>query len=124
MDTLLKDFSRFPDDVVGDKILGLLNAIYNAMTIASWKLPWEERLDPLNDGWKVVAYELIPFLELLTAKHPDLSNERSSLLKAWWHLSKLIYGWSNGGLESELSDELRDRWSRVHRDISVFYGLC
>ena len=111
LDTLLKlkDFSRFSDDVLGDKILGLLNAIDNAMTMASWKLPWEERLDPLNDGWKVVAHELIPFLELLTKKQPELNNERSSLLKAWWRLSKLIYGWSNGGLASELSDELRNR---------------
>ena len=107
--TLLEDFSGFPDDVLGDKILGLLNAIDNAMTIASWKLPFEERLDPLNEGWKVVADELIPFLECLDEKQPELSNERSSLLKAWWRLSKLIYGWSNGGLESELSDELRNR---------------
>ena len=106
---LLQDFSDFPDDVLGDKILGLLNAIYNAMTRASWELPSEERLDPLNDGWKVVAHELIPFLELLIEKHPELNNERSPLLKAWWHLSKVVYSWSNGGLESELSDELRNR---------------
>ena len=109
LDTLLKDFSDFSDDILGNKILGLLNAIDNAMTIASWKLPGEERLDPLNDGWKVVAHELIPFLKLLTEKQPELSNERSSLLKAWWRLSKLIYGWSNGGLESKLSDKLRER---------------
>ena len=110
IDTLLPIFSGFPDDVLGDKILGLLNAIDNAMTIvASRKLSSEERLDPLNDGWEVVGHELIPFLELLTEKQPDSSNERSSLLKAWWRLSKLIYGWSNGGLESELSDELRNR---------------
>ena len=109
LDTLLKDFSSFPDDVLGDRILGLLNAIDNAMTRASWKLSYEERLDPLNDGWKVVAHELIPFLELLTEKQPQLSNERSFLLKAWWRLSKLIYGWSNGGLESELSGELQNR---------------
>lgn len=109
LDTLLQDFFDFPDDVLGDKILGLLNAIYNAMTRASRKLPWEERIDPLNNGWKVVAYELIPFLELLTQKQPELNNERSSLLKAWWHLSKLIYGWSNGGLVSELSKDLKHR---------------
>ena len=110
LDTLLKDFSGFPDDVLGNKILGLLNAIDNAMTIASWKLSGEERLDPLNDGWRVVAHELIPFLELLNTRIPELKNqERSPLLKAWWHLSKLIYGWSMGGLESELSNELRNR---------------
>lgn len=111
LDTLLKDkdFFDFSDDEIGDKILGLLNAIDNAMTIASWKLPWEERLDPLNEGWKVVAYELIPFLERLNTRKPWLNQERSTLLKAWWQLSKLIYGWSNGGLESELSDELQNR---------------
>ncbi|MDE0423268.1 MAG: hypothetical protein OXN25_00205 [Candidatus Poribacteria bacterium] len=103
--TLLADFSSFPDDVLGDKILGLLNTIDNAMM----RLPPEKRLDPLNDGWEVVARELIPFLEFLTEKQPELSNERSSLLKAWWRLSQLIYGWSNGGLESELSGELRNR---------------
>lgn len=109
LETFLRDFSNLSDDVLGDKILGLLNAIDNAMTIASWNLPWEERLDSLNDGWKVVAHELIPFLELLTEKQPELKKERSSLLKAWWQLSKLIYGRSNGGLESELPDELRNR---------------
>ena len=105
IETLLPHFSGFSDAVLGDKILGLLNAIYNAMTRASW----DERLDPLNDGWKVVAHELIPFLELLTERHPDLNSERSSLLKAWWQLSKLIYGRSNGGLASELPDALRNR---------------
>ena len=109
LDTLLPIFSGFPDDVLGDKILGLLNTIYDAMTRASWKLPWEDRLDPLNDGWRVVAHELIPFLELLNDRKPEAIQERSPLLKAWWQLSKLVYGWSNGGLESKLSDELRNR---------------
>ena len=109
LDTLLKDFSRFSDDVLGDKILGLLNAIDYAMWNASTSLSGEERLDPLNDGWRVVAYELIPFLELLNNREPDLNQERSPLVKAWWHLSKIIYSWSMGGLESELPDELRNR---------------
>ena len=109
LNMLLPIFRGFSDDILGDKVLGLLNAIYNAMVIASWEPSWKERLDRLNDGWKVVAHELIPFLELLTEKRPDLNNERSSLLKAWWRLSKLIYNRSNGGLESELSDELRNR---------------
>lgn len=109
LDTLIGDFSGFPDDILGDKILGLLNAIYNAMTRASWKLPREGRLDPLNDGWQVVAGELIPFLELLSVREPESIQGHSSLLKAWWWLSKLIYSWSNGVLESELSDELKNR---------------
>lgn len=109
LDTLLAVFSHFPENILGDKVLGLCNAIYEAMTHAS-ALTWgQERLDSLSDGWRVVAYELIPFLELLTEKQPELKQKRSTLLKAWWQLSKLIYGWSNGGLESELSDELRNR---------------
>ena len=105
LDTLLQPFSDFSEDVLGDKILGLRNAIYHAMSV----IPRSSGLDPLNDGWRVVAHELIPFLELLTAKEPDSGQERSSLLKAWWHLANVIYGWSMGGLESELSAELRNR---------------
>ena len=107
LETLLPIFSDFPDDVLGDKILGLLNTIYDAMTRAPHGL--EKRLDPLNDGWRVVAHELIPFLELLNDRKPEAIQERSSLLKAWWHLSKRIYSWSMGGLESELSDDLRGK---------------
>ena len=105
LDTLLQPFSDFSEDVLGDKILGLRNAIYHAMSV----IPRSSGLDPLNDGWRVVAHELIPFLELLTAKEPDSGQERSSLLKAWWHLANVIYGWSMGGLEDELSPELRNR---------------
>ena len=105
LDTLLKDFSDFPKDVLGDKVLGLLNAIGDAMRSAVGR-KW---LDSLNHGWGVVADELIPFLELLTEKQPELNQKRSSVLKAWWRLSKTIYGWSMGGLESELSGELRNK---------------
>lgn len=105
LDTLLHTFSNFPEDILGDKILGLRNAIYHAMSVISRSLG----LDPLNDGWRVVARELIPFLELLTAKEPELHQERSSLLKAWWHLANVIYGWSMGGLEAELSAELKNQ---------------
>ncbi|MXV85218.1 hypothetical protein F4Z98_17835 [Candidatus Poribacteria bacterium] len=105
LEPLLATFSGFSDDVLGDKILGLLNTIYDAMTRASWGL--EKGLDPLNDGWRVVAHELIPFLELLSHRKPEAIQERSPLLKAWWHLSTCIYSWSMGGLESELSEDLR-----------------
>ena len=105
LDTLLQPFSDFSEDVLGDKLLGLLNAIRYAMGAPRSLV----RLDPLNDGWRVVAHELIPFLEFLTAKEPDSNRERSSLLKAWWHFANVIYGWSMGGLESELSAELRNR---------------
>ncbi len=107
LQTLLSDFSDVPEADLGDKILGFLNAIRYSMHSASTLA--KERLDALNDGWRVVAHELLPFLELLSAKRPELIQERSSLLKAWWQLAKTIYGWSMGGLESELSDELRNR---------------
>lgn len=107
--TLLPIFSRFPDDVLGDKTLGLLSTIYDAMTRASSELPWEDRLDPLNDGWRVVAHELIPFLELLNDRKPEALQERLPLLKAWWRLSQLIFGWSKGGLASELSEDLKGK---------------
>ena len=104
--TLLPAFADLPVDVLGEKILGLLNAIHYAMsgTVSS-----KERLDALNDGWRVVACELIPFLDLLNTKQPESNQERSSLIKAWWRLAKIIYSRSMGGLESELSAELRNR---------------
>ena len=107
LNTLLQKFSNFPEDVLGDKILGLLHAIGYAMNIGS--ALGNERLDALNDGWRVVAQELIPFLELLNEKHPESSRERSSLLKAWWGLSVTIYYRGMGGVEYDLSNELRDR---------------
>ena len=107
LQTLLPDFADFPETDLGHKILGFLNAIRYSMHSASTLA--KERLDALNDGWRVVAHELLPFLELLSAKRPELIQERSALLKAWWQLAKTIYGWSMGGLESELSDELRNR---------------
>lgn len=109
---LLQGFSKLSDDVLCDKILGLLNAIdyamFNATSTSSSQV---KRLDPLNDGWEVVAHELIPFLELLNDRKPDLNQERSPLLKVWWHLSKLIYSWGMGGLEPKgrLSDDLKNR---------------
>ena len=104
--TLLQIFADFREDVLGDKILGLLNAIYNAMIISESS---EERLDALSDGWRVVARELIPFFDLLNEKQPESNQERSSLIKAWWRLAKVIYSRSMGGLEPELSTEFRSR---------------
>jgi hypothetical protein len=115
LDTLLQDFSKFSDDVLGDKIFGLLNAIDYAMWNAGYTSSSQgERLDPLNDGWRVVAKELLPFLALLDAKAPELIQERSTLLKAWWHLSKVIYSWSMGGLElpTKLGNRLVESASR------------
>ena len=104
--TLLPAFADLPADILGEKILGLLNAIHCAMSLS---VSSKERLDALNDGWRVVARELIPFLKLLQEKQPDSQRERSPLLKAWWQLAAKIYCRSMGGLEAELSAELRIR---------------
>ena len=109
LDTLRQDFSDFPDDVLGDKFRGLYYTIHRAMTYGSARGLSQKRLNPVGDGWEVVARELIPFLELLNAKKPELSQERSSLLKAWWHLATVIYSWAMGNLESELSDDLKNK---------------
>ena len=104
--TLVPVFAKFPENVLGEKILGLCNAIF--YTMSSSRLSGEI-LNPVGDGWGLVARELIPFLELLDVQKPETIQERSPLLEVWWHLSKIIYSWSMGGLESELSDDLRDR---------------
>ena len=101
LDMLMEHFSDFPEDDLGGKILGLLNAVGYALNMAG--------IDYLNDGWRVVARELIPFLDLLEEKAPESNQERSSLLKAWWQLAAKIYGRSMGGLEAELPNELRTR---------------
>ncbi len=110
LDTLLPTFSDpdFPDDILGEKIIGLLHAISEGMLFDSkWLLA--QGLDPLNTAWRLVAHELIPFFKLLDEKAPEESHERSYLLKAWWHLSRVIYDSRMGGLNDELSQELRDR---------------
>lgn len=109
LNTLLQDFSTFPDSVLGDKFRGLYYTIRRAMTYASPGTLSQKRLNPVGDGWKVVAHELIPFFELLNARKPELNQERSSLLKTWWHLAVYIFSWGYGGLESALSDELKSR---------------
>ncbi len=103
LDTLLQPFSDFPEGVLENKILGLLNAIELALNSALYPGAG------VNEEWQLVAQELIPFLELLSKKKPDSSEERSFSLKTWWHLANVVYGWSMGGLESELSPELRNR---------------
>lgn len=104
--TLIPAFSDLHDAALGNKLLGLANAIRDALNIGtSGTKSW----DPENKGWRVVARELIPFLEFLEARDPESAPEHSPLLKAWWHFSVLIYGWHRGGLESELSGERRDR---------------
>lgn len=107
LNTLEGAFSDFAEDVLGDRILGLVNSLSYAMDVGS--ALGNERLDALNDGWRVVSRELIPFLDLLNEKQPESTTERSSLLKAWWQLSVVIYYRGMGGLESDLSDELRNR---------------
>ena len=107
LDTLLPAFADYPSDVLGGKILGLLNATGYALQVAS--VMHLVRLNPLGRAWELVAKELIPFLELLHEKQPHSHREPSILLKAWWALAVKVHGPSMGGLEEELSPERRDR---------------
>ena len=107
LDTLLPAFVDLPPEVLGKKLLGLLNAIGYALNIAS--ATSAAGLDHLNRGWRVVAHELIPFLDLLHEKQPDSHQERSVLLKAWWALAVKVHSRSMGGLDTELSPERRNR---------------
>ena len=106
LSTLFPAFSDLDDVSLGNKLLGLANAIHDALNIGT---AGTEFWDPENKGWRLVAGELIPFLELLEARDPESASEHSPLLKAWWHFSVLVYGWHTGGLESELTSERRDR---------------
>ena len=105
--TLLPAFVDLPPEVLGKKLLGLLNAIGYALNMAS--ATSTAGLDHLNRGWRVVAHELIPFLELLHEKQPHSHREPSILLKAWWALAVQVHGPSMGGLGEDLSPERRDR---------------
>ncbi len=107
LDTLLPAFADFPEDVLGGKILGLLNAIGYALHMAN--AVHRIGLDPLNRGWRVVAQELVPFLELLEVKQPYSHRKRSVLLKAWWQVAEKVHSRTKGGLETELSPERRNR---------------
>lgn len=105
--TLSRAFSEFPDGVLGAKVLGLLNAIGYAMNVGA--ALGADRLNALGDGWRVVARELTPFLELLNEKSPESHPHPSSSLKAWWRLAVAIHYKSMGGLEADLADEPRNR---------------
>lgn len=104
--TLVPDFAKFPENVLGEKILGLCNAIF--CTMSSSRLGGEV-LNPVRDGWRAVRRELIPFLKLLDGQKPETIQEPSTLLKAWWHLVVYIFSGGYGGVESELSDDLKSR---------------
>ena len=105
----MSKFSAFTDDELGEKTFGLLNAVFSAMTHAPAITGTSERLNPVGNGWKFVASELILFMHLLSERQPELKQQPSSLLKAWWHLSNYIYSWGYGGLETELTDDLRKK---------------
>lgn len=107
LDTLQRTFSNYPEDVLGDMVLGLLNAIEYSMSIGF--ALGTESLNPAGDGWRIVSDELVPFLDLVNEKQPESIPERSSLLKAWWRLSVAIHYRGMGALEAGLSDGLTNR---------------
>lgn len=107
LESLLPAVAELPPDTLGMKVLGLLYAIGDALNMAN--ALYALRLDPMNRGWRIVARELIPFLELIHEKQPDSDRSRSPLLKACWRLSVAVYGRNMGGLQSELPADLRGR---------------
>ncbi len=109
LNSLKLKFSKLSDEVLGEKVLGLINSIYYAMGIGSTGQRGKDRLNPSGDGWRVMGDELIPFFKLLDQRNPESKPEKSQDLKAWWHLAKHIFGWSLGGLETKLSSEQRKR---------------
>ena len=109
LNTLLPEFSDFRDDILGDKIFGLLEAISEGMLFDSSRLEQEQGVNPLDTAWGLVARELIPFFKLLDAKRPEKSRERSYLLQAWWYLSRTIYDSKMGGLKDQFSQEVQNR---------------
>lgn len=118
LQTLLPDFSDVPETDLGHKILGLLHAIGYALSQALGPGP------SLNEGWQLVARELMPFLELLSEKQPESHQERSALLKAWWHLARTLYGRHMGGLEASLPNALRGRLVKsAARHIGILRSL-
>ena len=118
LQTLLSDFSDVPEADLGHKILGLLHAIGYALSQALGPGP------SLNEGWQLVARELMPFLELLSEKQPESHQERSALLKAWWHLARTLYGRHMGGLEASLPNALRGRLVKsAARHIGILRSL-
>ena len=108
LDTLLPTFDEFSDDILGDKIFGLLHAVEEGFLYYPNTLS-RQGLSPFNTAWELVAHELIPFFKLLDAKTPEKSRERSYLLQAWWYLSRIIYDSKMGGLKDQLSQEGQNR---------------
>ena len=106
LSTLVPAFSDLDDATLGDKLLGLTNAIRDSLNIGT---SGTNNWDPENKGWRLVASELIPFLNILESRDLKSKPERSPLLKAWWQFSVLVYGWHTGGLETEHIAERRNR---------------
>ena len=107
LNALQEAFSEFPDEVLGDRILGLLNGISYSMSIGF--ALGTVSLNPAGDGWRVIANELVPFLDLVNEKRPESIQGRSSLLKAWWRLAVVMHHRGMGALDSGISDELTKR---------------
>ncbi|MCG9126011.1 hypothetical protein JT359_00280 [Candidatus Poribacteria bacterium] len=108
LERLLPAFSDYSNDVLGEKTLGLMNVLSDLLGYGPSSLVVGELIDQYG-GWKTVASELLPFIKLLDSRNPESIEKPSSLLKAWWHLSHHTFSWSVGGLESELSEDLRNR---------------
>ena len=77
LDRLTQTFSGFRVEILGDKILGILNAVGCA---------WNKAKNEPGDE-AVVGDELLQFLDLLNGTQPEAIQDQSSVLTAWWRLS-------------------------------------
>ena len=92
--TLLEEFSGLPEDILGVKILGLLNVIEYVL----------DKKATRKFGCFSVKDELCLFLEFVDEKQLELEPRQTRLLKAWWRLSLAVH------LEGhKLSDDLKNR---------------
>ena len=95
---LFNEFSGFPEKILPEKVLSLLNVIGYVYRIK------EEHSHEDPSVWFTLGDLLSPLLELLDDKQPELNLRQMSLLKAWWRLSMTVHLGSY-----KLSDDQKNR---------------
>ncbi len=83
--TLFNEFSGFPEKILPEKVLSILNVIGYVYGIK------EGHSQEYSPTWFTLRDSLSPLLELLDDKQPELNLSQMSLLKAWWRLSMAVH---------------------------------
>ena len=96
MEALKKEFSGFPEEILPAKVLSLLNVIEYVYGITN-----ERQYLRFEFG---LRDQLSSFLKLLDDRQPELNLCQTSLIKAWWRVSKAVH---LGGYK--LSDDQKNR---------------